>query len=93
VSFSVSDATFSIEAKTKSKRKLVSAKPILPKNKLGTLTAALRANSRIAYAIEKMSLSEDQALVIRVFEGGEGMRNIELHLSPADINQAAAPIR
>ena len=93
VSFSVSDATFSIEAKTKNKRKLVAAKPVLPKNKLGSLTAAPKTNSRIAYAIEKMSLSEDQALVIRVFEGGEGMRNIELHLSPEDINQAAAPIR
>jgi hypothetical protein len=93
VSFSVSDATFSIEAKTKNKRELVAAKPVLPKNKLGSLTAAPKTNSRIAYAIEKMSLSEDQALVIRVFEGGEGMRNIELHLSPEDINQAAAPIR
>ena len=42
VSFDVSDATFSIEPRSKAKRKLVSAKPVIPKNKVGTLTAADR---------------------------------------------------
>ena len=91
VSFDISDATFSIEPAAKSKRKLVAAKPIIPKNKVGSLTSAPGTDGRAAYALEKMSLSADQALVIRVFEGGEGQRNIELMLSSSDVNDATAP--
>lgn len=91
VSFDISDATFSIEPAAKSKRKLVAAKPVIPKNKVGSLTSAPGTNGRAAYALEKMSLSADQVLAVRVFEGGEGQRNIELTLSSSDVNDATAP--
>ena len=92
VSFEVSDATFRIEPKSRAKRKLVTGKNLVPQNKVGTLTAGPKQKSRVAYALDKTTLSPDQVLVIRIFERG-GQRNLELTLSANDINLATPPVK
>lgn len=92
VSFEVSDATFRIEPKSRSKRKLVTGKNLVPQNKVGTLTAASKRSSKVAYALDKTTLAPDQVLVIRIFERG-GQRNLVLTLSADDINLATPPVK
>lgn len=90
VSFEVGDATFRIEPRDRRKRKLVSGTNLIPQNKVGTLTAAPGEKSRVAYALNKTTLSADQQLVIRVFEKG-GERNFEITLTADDVNLAMPP--
>ena len=90
VSFEVGDATFRIEPRERKKRKLVAGTSLIPQNKVGTLTAAPGETGRVAYALDKTTLSPDQNLVIRVFEHG-GQRNFELVLAANDVNLANPP--
>ena len=90
VSFEVGDATFRIEPRDRRKRKLVSGTNLIPQNKVGTLTAAPGEKSRVAYALNKTTLSADQQLVIRIFEKG-GERNFEITLTADDVNLAMPP--
>lgn len=90
VSFEVSDATFRIEPRDKKKRKLVTSTNIIPQNKVGSLTAAPGAKGRVAYALDKLSLSEDQVLAVDVYEHG-GQRHFEMSMSSQDINLAQPP--
>ncbi len=90
VSFEVSDATFRIEAKNRRRRKLVAGQNLIPQNKVGTLTAAPGEKGKVAYALDKTTLSPDQNLIISIFEQG-GQRNFELVLSADDVNLATPP--
>lgn len=90
VSFEVGDATFRIEPRSRKQRKLVAAQNLIPQNKVGSLTAAPKETGRVAYALDKITLSEDQNLIISVFEKG-GQRNFDLVLSSSDVNLATPP--
>ena len=90
VSYESSDAMFVIESKNRSGRKVVTESNLYPKNRYGTLSAPSGGASRCAYTLDKITLSKDQVIRIYVYESG-GQRNLELTLSPKDINLARRP--
>ena len=90
VSYESSDAMFVIEIKNRSGRKVVTESNLYPKNRYGTLSAPSGGASRCAYTLDKITLSKDQVIRIYVYESG-GQRNLELTLSPKDINLARRP--
>lgn len=91
VSYETGDATFVVESRNKSKRKVIYEQNIFPKNRFGTLTTASKSKSRITYTLDKMTLAPDQVLKIYLYEDS-GRRNLILTLSPDDINLARNPL-
>lgn len=90
VSYEAADATFIVESRNKGKRKIVYEQNLYPKNRFGTLTAPPGAETRIAYSLEKITLSDDQVLKVYLYESN-GQRNLALTLSPDDVNLAKRP--
>ena len=90
VSYETGDATFVIESRNKSKRKIIYEQSIFPKNRYGTLTVASHSKGRISYTLDKLTLAPDQVLKIYLYEN-TGRRNLILTLSPDDVNQAKNP--
>lgn len=90
VSYEATDATFIVESRNKGKRKIVYEQNLYPKNRFGTLTAPPGAETRMAYSLDKITLSNDQVLKIYLYESG-GQRNLVLTLTPDDVNLSKRP--
>jgi hypothetical protein len=87
ISYDVTDATFVIESRKRSKRTVAYDQTVFPRSRYGSLTAGPGQKGRIVYSFDKMTLSKDQALRVYLYENG-GQRNLVMTVSPSDINRA-----
>ena len=87
VSYNVTDATFVVESKKKSKRSVVFEKTLFPKNRHGSLSTGAGQKQIIVYSLEKQTLSENQVIKVYIYEEG-GQRNLEMTIDTKDINKA-----
>ncbi len=87
ISYEVTDATFVIESRKRSKRTVAYDQTVFPRSRYGSLTAGPGQKGRIVYSFDKMTLSKDQALRVYLYENG-GQRNLVMTVSPSDINRA-----
>lgn len=87
ISYSVSNATFVIEARRKGRREVSGDETIIPTSRHGALAAGPGAASTIVYSFEKLTLSKNQVLKVYLYED-TGQRNLVLSIAPNDINRA-----
>ena len=87
VSYNVTDATFVVESKKKSKRSVVFEKTLFPKNRHGSLSTGAGQKQIMVYSLEKQTLSENQVIKVYLYEEG-GQRNLEMSIDTKDINKA-----
>lgn len=87
ISYNITDATFVVESKKFSKRKAATERPIFFQSRYGNLSAAPGGEGRIAYSLDKLSLSKDQVLRVYFYEEG-GQRDLVMTLSMKDVNKA-----
>ena len=89
VSYNVTDATFVVESKKKSKRSVVFEKTLFPKNRHGSLSTGAGQKQIMVYSLDKQTLSENQVIKVYLYEEG-GQRNLEMTIDTKDINRAAS---
>lgn len=87
ISYDVTDATFVIESRKRSKRTVAYDQTIFPRSRYGSLAAGPGQKGKIVYSFDKMTLSKEQVLKIYLYENG-GQRNLVMTVSPSDINRA-----
>ena len=88
IGYEIDDATFIIENKHNKRRRVVDqGREIHFQNRLGRLSAAPGAYSRVAYSFEKLTLAKNQVLRIYLYENG-GQRNLVMTVGAKDINRA-----
>lgn len=90
VSYESDGASFTLATLGRRKKIPLSMRTIVPKNRYGTLTVAPGESGRIAYSLDKLTLSDDQSLQISIPERN-GMREFMIVLSAKDINLAKTP--
>jgi hypothetical protein len=92
ISYEISDATFVVESKGRSRKRTVKLdKTVFPRNRHGKLSAAPGEYTRAAYSFDKLTLSKDQELKVYVYENN-GQRNLVMTISAKDINKARTNI-
>ena len=87
ISYDVTDATFVIESRKRSKRTVAYDQTIFPRSRYGSLAAGPGRKGKIVYSFDKMTLSKEQVLKVYLYENG-GQRNLVMTVSPSDINRA-----
>ena len=87
VSYNITDATFVVESKKKSKRSVVFEQTLFPKNRYGSLSTGSGQKQIMVYSLDKQTLSENQVIKIYLYEEG-GQRNLEMTIDTKDINKA-----
>ena len=87
VSYNITDATFVVESKKKSKRSVVFEKTLFPKNRHGSLSTGAGQKQIMVYSLEKQTLSENQVIKVYLYEEG-GQRNLVMTITAKDINKA-----
>ena len=87
ISYDVTDATFVIESRKRSKRTVAYDQTIFPRSRYGSLAAGPGQKGKIVYSFDKMTLSKEQVLKVYLYENG-GQRNLVMTVSPSDINRA-----
>lgn len=91
VSYNITDATFVIESKKRSRRTVVFEKTLFPRNRHGSLSAGAGEKQTMVYSFDKLTLSEDQVLKVYLYEEG-GQRNLEMTIDTKDINRATSKL-
>lgn len=87
ISYSVSNATFVIEARRRNRKEVASDETVIPTSRHGALSAGPGATGTIVYSFEKLTLSKNQVLKVYLYED-TGQRNLVLSIAPDDINRA-----
>lgn len=70
VSYNITDATFVVESKKKSKRSVVFEQPLFPKNRHGSLSTGAGQKQIMVYSLDKQTLSENQVIKVYLYEEG-----------------------
>ena len=91
VSYNITDATFVVESKKRSKRSVVFEQTLFPKNRFGTLSTGAGQKQIMVYSLDKQTLSENQVIKVYLYEEG-GQRNLEMTIDTKDINRAASEL-
>lgn len=91
VSYNITDATFVVESKKKSKRSVVFEQTLFPKNRYGSLSTGSGQKQIMVYSLDKQTLSENQVIKVYLYEEG-GQRNLEMTIDTKDINKAASTL-
>lgn len=91
VSYNITDATFVVESKKKSKRSVVFEQTLFPKNRFGTLSTEAGHKQIMVYSLNKQTLSENQVIKVYLYEE-DGQRNLEMTIDTKDINKAENPL-
>ena len=81
------DATFVIESSRKGKRTVHFEKTIFPNGRHGSLSAMSGGVTKIAYSLQKTTLSDDQVMKIYLYEDN-GQRNLVMTVNAQDINKS-----
>ena len=92
VSYESDGATFTLSTMSRRNKVPLSTTNIYPKNRYGSLTVAPGSSGKLAYSLDKLTLSPQQVLQISVPERN-GAREFMMVLTPEDINHAKSPIR
>lgn len=87
ISYSVANATFVVESRTRRKRVVTDDETVMPTSRYGNLSAGPGESASIVYSFDKLTLSKNQVLKIYFYED-IGKREQVLVISPADINRA-----
>ena len=87
VSYNITDATFVVESKKRSKRSVVFEQTLFPKNRFGSLSTGAGQKQIMVYSLDKQTLSENQVIKVYLYEEG-GQRNLEMTIDTKDINKA-----
>lgn len=87
VSYNITDATFVVESKKRSKRSVVFEKTLFPRNRHGSLSTGAGQKQIMVYSLDKQTLSESQVIKVYLYEEG-GQRNLEMTIDTKDINKA-----
>lgn len=91
VSYESEGATFTLSTMGKRKKIPIATTNIYPKARYGSLTVAPGESGRIAYSLDKLTLSPTQVLQISIPERN-GSREFMMTLIPEDINESPSPI-
>ena len=92
MSYNITDATFVVESKKKSKRSVVFKKTLFPKNRHGSLSTGAGQKQIMVYSLDKQTISEKQVIKVYLYEEG-GQRNLEMTIDTKDINKAASHLQ
>lgn len=87
ISWGAPAPSFVIESRRKAKRSVSYDRPVIPKSSHGSMAAAPGTTSSAVYSFDKLTLTNDQALKVYLYEE-PGQRNIVLTISADDINRA-----
>lgn len=96
VSYETDGAIFTVERRKKTKRTDDNKMNVVPSSRYRGLSAPAGGSNKVTYAFKKITLNENQMLVIKIYEKGYediGGRSFVLKLSAEDVNEARRPIK
>ena len=68
VSYNITDGTFLVESKKRSKRSVVFEQTFFPKNRFGSLSTGAGQKQIMIYSLDKQTLSENQVIKVYLYE-------------------------